>query len=148
MIQVGRPREPERHIRDAELDLECRIYGYAPVQGDGQLAGRSIYFRARFTNWSFCLAIDPGIDASCLHEGVQPGFFQDGEYRGYALWGDYGHDYEASHMPYTVAERLVRECVAQFLTEFTDTETNDVRHTHLAISFPARSLHFPHRGSR
>jgi hypothetical protein len=109
--------EPERHVRDAALGLDCRIYGHAPVQADGRLCGHPLYFRARWRGWSFTLCTNADIDAAALVEGSEPGFFRNGELEGFALWGHYGSDTEASYMPYTVAERLIRECAARFWAE-------------------------------
>lgn len=50
-------------------------------------------------------------------EGGTSGFFDDGEFRGYVLFGDYGTDHDASHMPYAEAERIIRVCAEQFLAE-------------------------------
>jgi hypothetical protein len=122
VVEVGSIYEPERHVRDADLGLECHIWGYAPVQGDGRLAGRPFYFRARHSGWSFTLCTNADIDPAALVEGDAPGFFSNGEYRGYALWGDYGTDTEASYMPYAVAERLIRECAARYFAEARDAE--------------------------
>ena len=122
MVELGSIYEPERHVRDADLGLECHIWGHAPVQADGRLGGRPLYFRARHSNWSFTLCTNADIDPAALVEGTEPGFFANGEFRGYALWGDYGTDSEASYMPYAVAERFIRECAARYLAEAPDAE--------------------------
>ena len=114
--------EPERRVRDAALSLECHIYGHAPVQADGRLSGYPFYFRARHCGWSFTLCTNADIEPSALVEGDEPGFFHNGEYEGFALWGDYGSETEASYMPYAVAERLIRECAGRFLAERKPTE--------------------------
>lgn len=107
--------DSERDVRDAALLLECRIYGYAPVQADGRLAGHPFYFRARWDHWDFVLCTNADIDPSCLGQGDEPGPFREGEFEGFALWGDFGSDAEASSMPYAVAERLIRECASRYL---------------------------------
>lgn len=109
--------EPERHVQDATLQLDCTIYGRGPVQADGRLIGHPLYFRARHSGWSFTLCVNADVDPSALMEGSTSGFFDDGEFRGYVLFGDYGTDHEASHMPYAEAERVIRACAEQFLTE-------------------------------
>lgn len=122
MVEGGSIYEPERHVRDAALSLECHIYGHAPVQADGRLAGHPLYFRARWSGWSFTLCTNADIEPAALSEGTEPGFFSNGEFRGYALWGDYGTQTEASYLPYSLVERLIRECAARYLAEATDAE--------------------------
>ena len=114
MVDVGSIYEPERHVSDAALGLECHIYGHAPVQADGRLAGHPFYFRARWSGWTFTLCTNADIEPAAMDEGDKPGFFRNGEFEGFALWGEYGSQTEASYMPYAVAERLIRECVAQY----------------------------------
>src|SRR5262245_19986297 len=86
MAEVGSIYEPERHVRDVALNLECHIYGHAPVQADGRVSGRPLYFRARHSGWLFTLSPDADIDPAGLAVGEEPGFFA-GEVRVYALWG-------------------------------------------------------------
>lgn len=114
---MGSINEPERYVQDEDLGLECHIWGHAPVQADGRLAGKPLYFRARWSGWCFTLCINANIDPAALVEGTEPGFFTSGEFRGWAQWGDYGTDREASYMPYAVAEQLIRECSARYLSE-------------------------------
>lgn len=109
--------EPKRHVLDATLQLDCTIYGRGPVQADGRLIGHPLYFRARHAGWSFTLCVNADVDPSALMEGGAPGFFDDGEFRGYVLFGDYGTDHDASYMPYAEAERIIRACAEQFLAE-------------------------------
>ena len=109
--------EPGRRFHDASLDLEGHLYGRAPIQCDGQLRGHPYYFRARHSGWSFTLCLNADVDPSVLREGHAPGFFDDREYRGYALWGDYGTEFEASYMAYDAAEEIVRQCAARFLAD-------------------------------
>jgi hypothetical protein len=118
MVEKGSINEPERHVRDAALDLECVIYEHAPVQADGRLAGHPLYFRARFSNWAFVLCTNADIDPSALAGGVgrNPGFFREGEFEGFEVWGDYGSYMEASYMPYARAEQLIRECASQYFS--------------------------------
>jgi len=116
MVEMGSTNESERTVFDADLGLECSIYGHAPVQADGRLGGKPFYFRARFRNWSFVLCTRSDIlDAAALVPADEPGFFHDGEFEGFALWGDYGSDFEASYMPYAKAEQLIRECASRYL---------------------------------
>ena len=117
MTGMGSIDEPERCIRDTAVGLECHIYGHAPVQADGRLVGHPLYFRARHDGWSFTLSLDPEADPAGMGPGEQPGFFRAGEFRGYAQWGDYGTGFQASYMPYEVAERLIRQCSEQYLAE-------------------------------
>jgi hypothetical protein len=120
VVELESINEPERYVSDTQLRLECHIWGHAPVQADGRLAGRPLYFRARHTGWSFTLCINKDIDPAGLVEGSEPGFFSNGELRGYALWDEYGTEHEASYMPYAAAERLIRECAARYLAEVRD----------------------------
>lgn len=107
-------------FQDEADSLKCHIYGDCPVQGDGWLRGYPIYFRARGSSWSFILSCDPEIEPSGLREGQQPGFFIDDDYGGYALWDDYGSDFDASYMPYEDAEAIIRNCAKRFLKEMND----------------------------
>jgi len=109
--------EPERNFCDANLRLECRVYGHAPVQADGRLAGQPLYFRARHCGWSFTLCTNVDIDPSAIAPPTQQGFFRSDDCCGYELWGDYGSENEASFMPYAVAEQLIRECAMRYLEE-------------------------------
>ena len=113
----------ERHVQDDGLALECRIVGQAPVQADGRLAGHPFYFRARHSGWSFTLCTNADIDPAGLFGGGDAqGFFTHDDLCGYELWGDYGTGHDASYMPYTVAERLIRECAVRYLAEARDSE--------------------------
>jgi hypothetical protein len=114
MVEVESVYEPERRVRDEAIGLECRIYGHAPVQADGRLLGHPFYFRARWSGWSFTLCNNADIDPAALMEGDKPGMFSNGEFRGFALWGEYGTSTEASYMPYVIAERLIRECASEY----------------------------------
>lgn len=109
--------EPAREVRNEVLQLECTIYGRGPVQADGRLLGHPLYFRARHSGWSFTLCVNADVDPSALMGGGTPGFFDDGEFRGYVLFGDYGANHDASHMPYAEAERIIRACAEKFLAE-------------------------------
>ncbi len=115
MAEVGAIDEPERHIRDAALDLECHIYGHAPVQADGRLAGHPLYFRARFSDWAFVLCTNADIDPSTLRGANELGFFREGEFEGFELCGEYGSHTEAGYIPYARAEQLIRECALRYL---------------------------------
>lgn len=109
--------ESARQVRDSTLQLDCKIYGLGPVQADGRLIGHPLCFRARHAGWSFTLCVNADVDPSALMEGRTSGFFDDGEFRGYVLFGDYGTDHDASDMPYAEAERIIRACAEQFLAE-------------------------------
>lgn len=43
-----------------ELAVSFYIYGEAPVQADGEVRDRELYFRSRHTDWSFEIADDEG----------------------------------------------------------------------------------------
>ncbi len=106
----GGPNE----VKDESLDLEFFIYGHGPVQAEGSLAGQRFYFRARYCAWSFTLCTGKPVDPAVLDGGDVPGFFTLGEYQGYAVFGDYGTDFDASYMPYDEVARLIRESAANY----------------------------------
>jgi hypothetical protein len=108
--------DPERHVEDAAQGLSCRIWGQAPVQADGRVNGSPMYFRARHDAWEFTLCTSHDIDAAATWPNAgETGFFQNGEFRGYYLCGDYGKEHEASFMRYDEAERIIRDCVRRYL---------------------------------
>ncbi len=94
--------EYERYVKDDALLLECRIYGYAPVQAEGIVAQKRFYFRARHDEWTFSIALPVDIDFP---------------YQGFYREEHYGkpRDKAASHMPYDDAEMFIRRCAREFL---------------------------------
>ena len=54
--------EFERQIEDIEIQLSCRLWGYAPVQAEGTIVGKPLYFRARWEEWSFAVTDSEDVD--------------------------------------------------------------------------------------
>lgn len=90
------------HVSDPSLQVEYSIWGNAPVQGDGTVAGRELYFRARHDAWSFDIAD---------HKGALPsdgradpdGFYREGE------------SVNASWMPLEEAMQIIDQCLSEYL---------------------------------
>jgi hypothetical protein len=113
--------DPERQIDDQSFGLSCRIYGQAPVQADGRINGSPIYFRARHAVWEFTVSVSHDIGAAAIWPaGDEVGFFQRDEFHGYYLCCDYGKEHDASFMRYDEAERIIRDCVSQYLRATTE----------------------------
>lgn len=105
--------DPPRTLRDESTGFECELYGQAPVQAHGRVRGHPFYFRAKWSHWDFTVCVNADIDASCIQPKTdEPGFFDDREYRGFYLGGEFN---EASYMRYDAAEAIMRNCVRQFL---------------------------------
>jgi hypothetical protein len=100
-------RESERHVRDNAIQLEFRLYGQCPVQGEGTLLGHQLYFRARWNEWSFAVADSVNIDPVDIQLAGQ-GFLREGQ------CGEPNGD-EASCMDYDNAEAIVRRCAAEYV---------------------------------
>jgi len=116
MMEQPCHNDPERYIDDRALGLSFRVCGYAPVQADGRVRGAPFYFRSRHAAWTFTVCISHDIDASAIDAPEdKSGFVQIGEYRAYYISGDYGKGDEASFMRYDEAERIIRECVRQYV---------------------------------
>lgn len=45
----------ELDLTDPSLKLEGRVWGYAPIQAEGRVAGRGFYFRERHDHWDFSI---------------------------------------------------------------------------------------------
>ncbi len=104
--------EFERRIEDETLQLHCRIWGYAPVQAEGTVAGKQLYFRARHDGWSFAVAASAGVDPVDICFPDQ-GFLREGEYG--TSWDD-----AASYMEYDTAEAIIRRCAADYIQHRND----------------------------
>jgi hypothetical protein len=120
LIEMKTPKyEPERIIEEPENGLTCHIYGHAPVQADGDWRGSPFYFRARWDHWSIVFSINPKVDPSTIWPQTnEPGRFQDGEFAGFYLDGDYGDAPEASWMQYSTAEKIIHDSVQRFHEAF------------------------------
>ena len=104
--------DPKRTLSDNDTGLECTLYGQAPVQADGQILGHAFYFRSKHSQWTFTACANSHGDPACIFPEVdEPGFFEDGEYQGYYLSGEFNN---ASFMRYDEAERIIRDCAEQF----------------------------------
>ena len=83
--------------------LKFEIFGQAPVQALGTVAGRELYFRARHDEWEFEVALEDGEIASDHDE--PPVFHRT------------GRSENAGFMSEEEAEALVRNCAEQYLAE-------------------------------
>ena len=84
-----------------ELDASFEIGGCAPVQGQGKVLDRELYFRARHDDWSFEIATQAGQFPSDGFKG--PGtFYREGAYP------------NASWMPLTEAVKIILRCLADY----------------------------------
>lgn len=80
------------------LEMTCSA---CPVQIEGTVDGEQLYFRARWGEWTCCIATDRTtavLADSADEEGVH-----------YFRWGN---DAEDGWMPHAEAWELVRECIA------------------------------------
>jgi len=99
---MAQQREFNREFQDDDLQLQCVISGYCPVQAEGTVAGNQLYFRARWDEWSFSVSESAEVDPVDIQLPGQ-GFLREGE-----------HD-EASWMAYDDAEAIIRRCAREFL---------------------------------
>jgi len=65
-------------VSDLARQLECEIWGSAPVQALGTVAGREFYFRSRHTEWTFEVATENGDLPTDV--GVEPVFYRESKY--------------------------------------------------------------------
>jgi hypothetical protein len=118
MVRLSDLSEPERDVRNAALALDCHLYGWCPVQGEGTLAGYPLYFRSRHAHWTFTVALvvgkSPDYASGLLAPDGVDGFFEYGGDLGYELGGRYGTEHEAGYMPYDIAEKLIVACAKRF----------------------------------
>jgi hypothetical protein len=105
---MSEKRESERQIHDNAIQLECRLYGHGPVQGEGTVIGNRLYFRARWDEWSFSVADSEDVDPVDIQLPKQ-GFLRGGQYG--KLKG-----YEASWMEYDDAEAIIRGCAQEYFS--------------------------------
>jgi hypothetical protein len=102
----------KKTINNLELDLHGVIYGYAPVQAEGSIAGNNFYFWARHDDWTLSvsesLEIDP-VDIQNEEVGRRYGFFKQGKY------GEKGGE-DASYMPFEVVEKFVIDCLKDYVS--------------------------------
>ncbi len=89
-------------VSDPLLQLNCEVWGYAPVQAIGTVAGREFYFRARHTEWTFEVATESGDLPSDI--GVAPVFFREGTHE------------NASWMPLNEATAIIKRNALEFVT--------------------------------
>ena len=78
----------------------------APVQVEGTVAGHAFYFRAKYEEWSFSVALSPEVDP------VDICFPDQGFYRE-AVYGS--SRAAASFMPLPEARRIITDCATEFL---------------------------------
>lgn len=99
--------EPERYVENTALGLRYKLYGVAPVQAEGWITGKPFYFRARGNEWSFSVATSGDADPVEV-ESDADGFYREGQY---------GKRYQASYLPFDVAETIILDCVGEYLRE-------------------------------
>jgi len=105
--------DAQRTLSDAALDFECILYGQAPVQAEGHVAGCQLYFRAKWDHWTFVVSLDADGDPASMNPvSDEDGFFEDGGRRGFYLSGDVPG---AGYLRYDAAEALIRECIRRFV---------------------------------
>ena len=95
-------------VIDTELGLEIEFSGACPIQGDGTLRGRAVYYRSRGSGWQFYVATDNSSDV-----------FADGAWlyaRDPYYWPDGG--WVAAH----VSERCIREATVAWLNQHVSKE--------------------------
>ncbi len=91
-----------------ELELRGRFTCHAaPVQVEGTVAQHAFYFRAKYDEWSFSVALSPEVDPADICFSEQ-GFYRDATY-GVARRS------EASFMSLEEARRIIVECATEFL---------------------------------
>jgi hypothetical protein len=89
-------------ISNALLQLNCEIWGNAPVQALGTVAGREFYFRARHTEWTFEVATDDGDLPTDI--GAEAVFFREGKHE------------NASWMPLEEAVAIIKRNALEYVT--------------------------------
>ena len=98
------------HTADLDYHFTCEA---APVQAEGSVDGYRFYFRAKYEEWTFSVAEQPGLDPVDIDSsGAAAG-------RGYFLSATYGspRSSAASHMPIPEAQQLIEECVRRYRAE-------------------------------
>ncbi len=104
---MSQQREIERRIQDSAIQLQCRLYDYGPVQAEGTVMGKRLYFRARWDVWSFSVADCADVDPIDIQLPGQ-GFLREGQY-------GKPKGYEASWMNYDDAEAIIRRCAQEYV---------------------------------
>lgn len=104
---MSEERKLERQIQDSAIQLECRLHGHGPVQGEGTVIGNRLYFRARWDEWSFSVADSDEVDPVDIQLPGQ-GFLREGKY-------GKSNGYEASWMKYDDAETIIKRCAQEYI---------------------------------
>ena len=105
--------EPGRiAVSDPARSIEYEIWGCAPVQAFGAIAGRDIYFRARHRGWTFDITDPNGNLPSDGCAGANS-FYRAGEYE------------NASHMPFEQAMQIIDRCLQEYLVGVRPTKYPD-----------------------
>jgi len=99
--------ESERQIEDSNIQLKYRLYGHAPVQAEGTVRGQQLYFRARYDEWTFAVALSEEVDPAEI-DFPEQGFFRQGQY-------GRPKKSEASYIPYDEAEAIIRRCSYEYV---------------------------------
>lgn len=87
-------------VPEVHLVVRFTLLG-APVQADGSVAGKPFYFRSKYDEWTFAIALDGG-DPVMIEAG-NPGFFRSEPYE------------DASYMPVDEATAILIRCAREFL---------------------------------
>ena len=91
-----------------ELELRGRFTCHAaPVQAEGTVARYAFYFRAKYDEWSFSLALAPEVEPADICYPDQ-GFYREAAYGA-------ARRSEASFMSLAEARRIISECATEFL---------------------------------
>ena len=93
--------------RDIAIEFTSLV---APVQAEGRVAGHPFYFRARFSAWTFAIALIDALDPVDIDAttAAATGFFRAGK-----VAGAYG----ASYMARADAEAIIRALASEFLDQ-------------------------------
>ena len=108
--------ETKRALPDLELEYE--LFGEAPVQAMGKVAGRDFYFRARHNHWEFEVAMEDGRFPSDLD--LPPVFQREGKCR------------DASFMPTRDAHGIIERCAREYRS--VSSGSGDAVGTHGAVA--------------
>lgn len=99
--------EFERQIEDRSIQLQCHLYGHAPIQSEGTVLGKRLYFRARYDEWTFAVALSEEVDPAEI-DFPEQGFFRQAKY-------GQPKKSEASYMDYDDAEAIIRQCCHEYI---------------------------------
>jgi hypothetical protein len=82
----------------------------SPVQAEGMIGGKPLYFRSRHEHWNFSVSEDPNVDPVDIdssEQGLAHGFFVEEKYG--------NESFAASYMPLDEAERIIKRCAEMYV---------------------------------